>query len=255
MTLVTAIVFLIYSNLEIQWLWIIVGLTTPAVAIGESYRRNQSAIISIRNGAMALLGYSLITLLVMTLSGYDINKEISEIIRAEIETLAIAFQGALTDQQVTNLIQIFSLTIPFYLILVSVILSAITHSMARKACKYVGITIASMQPLRDWRLNKTFVWIYLVVMLLELFIDVEQGGFFATAIINLSLILSLTFELLGFGFILFYARLKDQRWVPWVTIVLFFILSPFVFTVLSLLGVFDTAFRIRERLQNSYERR
>ena len=254
MILVTIIVLLIFSNLGFQWLWLIVGLTAPAVAIGESYRRNQSAILSIRNGAMTLLGYSLLTLMILALAGYDMNQELNDMIRSEIQTLAIAFQGVITEQQILNMIQLITITIPFYLIIVSVLISAITHGISRKICNYAGINLAGMLPLRDWKLNRSLVWFYLLIIVLELFIDIEQANYFTTAIVNLYLILSLTFALLGFGFLLFIARVKNQRWIPWVAILAFFIISPLMFTALSLLGVFDTAFRIRERVQNSYER-
>jgi len=239
------------NNLTVLWVSIAVFLLIPAVVMAESYRRQFQAKLVIRNGIITCLSLFLIVLMLSTWLGFDMNRSVTEMIQEGMASMPTSFQDLFTEITIAEVVKLAVMMIPFYLIATSFLLTVFTHGIARMICNRTGTEIPGLKPIREWKLKRSFVWIYLIALLIDLFIVKETGSFLTTAIVNLVPIMTFVFVVQGISFLFFVGYTKRRIWIPWVGIVALILMSPIMFTAMSLLGVFDTAFPLRDRIRKS----
>jgi len=84
----------------------------------------------------------------------------------------------------------------------------------------------------------------------ELFVPVDPDSFVSTIVVNIVPLLMLAFVVQGVSFLFFLGNAKRKMWIPWLGVVAVILFNP-LFMPFSLLGVFDTAFPIRDRFRTS----
>lgn len=110
--------------------------------------------------------------------------------------------------------------------------------------------LPSFPPIRDWKMPRSFVWYYLIALFADMLVPKETGSFMATAIVNLVPLFMVAFAVQGISFLFFLGYIKRKMWIPWTGVAVVIFISP-LFSAFSLLGVFDTAFPIRDRFRKS----
>jgi len=230
-----------------------IALTTliPAVALGEAYRRGWSARKSLTAGIVAYLAVYLLTLLIATMMGVNLTSTIGTTIRDGLAFFPDNMSSIVTEEALHEFIQLSVMMIPFYLIATSTFLTAVTHTLARRiAGRTRGATIPRLPPVRDWRLPRSFVWYYLIALFAEMFVPVDPESFLSTVVVNIVPLFMLAFVVQGVSFLFFIGHVKRKMWIPWTGVVAVVLFNP-LFMPFSLLGVFDTAFPIRDRFRTS----
>jgi uncharacterized protein YybS (DUF2232 family) len=97
-------------------------------------------------------------------------------------------------------------------------------------------------------LPKSFIWIYVIALVLEMFAKDTKSTVF-TLVLNLLPLLSTAFAIQAIAFLFFVAHAKGwNKVLPILGIVLLLVFPP-AFFLLSLLGVFDVAFPVRDRIK------
>lgn len=240
----------IAGPLAIGYLWIALSMLAPAIVIAESYRRKLTVRKTLTNGVLAYLAVFLLSLLLATALGGNVNEAIASMIREGMAYLPPTMQDALTDETIQAYIQLTVTMIPFYFIASAVLLTALTHTLSRRIARRLGETLPSLPPIRDWKLPKALVWYYLIALFIDLITPTNDGSFFSTIIVNLVSLFMLAFAVQGLSFLFFVGYVKRKAWIPWVGIVAVIFIMP-LFSAFSLLGVFDTAFPLRDRLRKS----
>jgi uncharacterized protein YybS (DUF2232 family) len=82
-----------------------------------------------------------------------------------------------------------------------------------------------------------------------MFIQVQEGSYLYIAILNLNLILPIIMTIQGFSFLFLYCYKKEYpKFIPIVVVVLS-IFIPFLFSLMSFLGIIDLGFSLRNRLK------
>jgi uncharacterized protein YybS (DUF2232 family) len=221
----------------------------PAIVIGHSYRQLQPARSVLTRGTVAYIAMFLAALIIAVSLGFELNPSIEATVRVSIEILPDAVRGQLAADDIRSLVQLTQMLVPLYIFATSFILAAATHTIARRVLNRLGESLAGLRPVHQWKLPKALVWYYLIALLADLLTPVKDGSFLSTVIVNIVPIFMFVFAIQGIAFLFFFAELKRWgRWIPWAGIVLFLLVPP-LFSAFSLLGVFDTAFPLRERLR------
>lgn len=233
-------------------LYLMMALITmaPAAAMGEAYRRKKNARKAITTGVVAYLAVYLLLILLATLLGVNLTTEISKSIRETIDQFIVeSVRSAITEDALRQFIELNVMMIPFYLIASSTLLAAVTHTVSRRlANRTEGTKLPKLPPMRDWKLPRSFVWYYLIALFAELFIPVDRSSFLSTIVVNMVPIFMLIFVVQGLAFLFFIGYTKRRMWIPWVGLAAVIVINP-LFMPFSLLGVFDTAFPIRDRFR------
>lgn len=242
----------LYGSYAFFFLALAVTTMVPGVALGECYRRRMSAMRSIRAGVIANLAVYLLAILAATLMGVNLTHELSANIRSTIDQFFTeSMRSTITDEALHQYVEWNVMMIPFFLIASSTFLTAVAHTVARRIGNRMrGLSIPALPKMREWKLPKSFVWFYLIALILEMFVPVDRSSFLSTIVVNIVPLFMLAFVVQGLAFLAFLGYIKRKAWIPWVGLGAVVFIYP-LFMPFSLLGVFDTAFPIRDRLRNS----
>ncbi|ANU21752.1 hypothetical protein BBI15_11565 [Planococcus plakortidis] len=116
--------------------------------------------------------------------------------------------------------------------------------------KRVGVAVPKFPPFREMRLPKSVLWYYLIVILVSLLSDFEQGTMAYLIFANASMLLQFLLFLQGVSFYHFYIHQEGwPRWVMVVVTVLAFPLQSFT----SIIGILDLGFDIRGWIKRAHE--
>ncbi len=221
-------------------------LLPPAIQMGNQYRKKASARAVMTAGVLTLLGELLISLLVADLLGLNPTGELKQLMRESFQLYSPQMQELL-QLDIETLASVTVQMLPLYMISISLLYIMVSHTVTRRLLVRYGEQAAAFRPVKDWMLPKSFVWIYVLALIAELFVQDSSSGMF-TIVVNLVPLLSTAFAFQGISFLFFTAYTKGwNKALPITGIVLLFVFPP-VFFLLSLLGVFDVSFPIRDRM-------
>lgn len=220
----------------------------PVILMGRSYRQNHPAKAVLRTGFVTFLAELLLLLTVPSLLGYKVMDELRNSMDFIYKSLPDALKTGIPEASFEHAINLMIELIPFYLIILSLWFTFIIHSIGRRIVNRMGGNLPGLAALKDWRLPKSLVFFYVVTLILELLPN--PGSFLHQIIVNSLPLLMMIFAIQGLSFLLYLANL--YRWKKFVVVAVAVVgvfILPVISTLLSLLGVFDTAFPIRDRLK------
>jgi uncharacterized protein YybS (DUF2232 family) len=160
-----------------------------------------------------------------------------------MKILNVELSQELADQT----IQAIKSSVPMFLIGISFYYAVLTHWISRAILNRMGEALPGMPPVREWMLPKSMVWIYLIALLLELVVRPDFDSTMYVLLFNLLPLLRFAFCIQGIAFLAFIAYQK--RWsqaLPVLVFVVTLLIAPLQHFI-SLLGVFDVAFPLRQR--------
>ncbi|MEK8128963.1 DUF2232 domain-containing protein [Paenibacillus filicis] len=247
-----AIVYVLVSALLAGWVGallvaISLFLLPPVFQMGNLYKKRAPARNVMTAGAVTLLLELLVSLVVAQLFGLNpISKFKSMII--ESFNMYSPQMRSLIGIDIDTVVQLSVQMLPLYMIVFSILYAAISHTLARRFLVRAGESIPSFRQVKDWMLPKSFIWIYVIALVLEMFAKDTKSTVF-TLVLNLLPLLSTAFAIQAISFLFFVAHAKGwNKTLPIIGIVLLIVFPP-AFFLLSLLGVFDVAFPVRERIK------
>ncbi len=220
----------------------------PVFVMGNFYKRKAAARSAITAGTVTLLGESLLSLVIAYAFGFNPITKFKNLMSDYVHSLPASLRELLPRDQ-DMYINLVMQGIPLYLILFSLFYVFFTHGFSRWLMKKTGNPLPGLPPIREWILPKSFVWIYLIAFVIDLFTVQTSNSLIATLLMNLLPLLVTAFAVQAISFLFFVAYVK--KWnvaLPIVGILVLVFLPPVLF-IYSLLGVFDVAFPIRERLK------
>ncbi|MFC5987398.1 DUF2232 domain-containing protein [Marinicrinis lubricantis] len=234
------------GGLGIAFMIVTVAFTIPAAVMVYHYKKKSEAITAITAGTMTLLAVLLAALLLIHLSGINLNEQIREELEYSWSALPADYQeqlGEFSDLLIPMLIK----TLPYMLVVISVFFVSIGHTVARNVLKQTDVVIPKFRRLVDWRLPRSFVWYYVIVLFADMFTNPESESWWAMVVWNGVPLFMTIFAAQAISFLAFATRNKGWgRVLPVLGVVLF----PFLPQLISLIGVFDTAFPLRNRFKS-----
>ncbi|SFL97672.1 Uncharacterized conserved protein YybS, DUF2232 family [Paenibacillus sp. 1_12] len=216
----------------------------PVIQMGNQYKKGAPARNVVTAGTLTLLAEMLLSLVVCYAFGINLIEKMKLLMLESISIMPAYLQNAMVMDK-DMLVQIASHMLPLYMIGISLFLVLVAHWASRKLLNRTGEHILGFKPLRDWMLHKSLVWYYMIGLFLEFFVK-DTSSILFTILINLLPMLSFLFAVQAISFLFFLAHFKRwNRVLPICGIIVSLLFAPFL---LSLLGVFDTAFPLRERV-------
>ncbi|MFD7522183.1 DUF2232 domain-containing protein [Paenibacillus chitinolyticus] len=249
---------LLIVNLLLGWTGFVVlaislFLLPPVIVIGTFYKKKAPAHLVITYGTLTFLAEMLLTLVIGFLFKLNFIKKFKTIMLDYLNNMQPAVKGMLPTQgdmqwYVDVLVQI----IPLDMILFSLYFIGVTHLIGRRLLNRMGEDIPGMPPVREWKLPKAFVWIYLIAFAADMLFVSVTNSLMSALLINLLPLLMFAFAIQAISFLAFVAHYKGWgKLLPVAGTILLIVFMPFLLVLYSLLGVFDVAFPLRERLFKS----
>lgn len=223
----------------------------PSVVMGVLYKRQSPAHTALLAGGITMLGQLLLLFLVLYFLGINITEVMRNFMQESIQSAEDLMSLPVPPEAVEMTIRLVTQAIPVFLIVFSAYYIVVTHAVTRRVFRASG-GIPGLKPLRTWRLPKSFVWYYLIVLILSLFVVNDAESMFTVLLLNLVPLLTMAFAVQAVSFLLFVAHHKGwrrgSRVLIFVAMGLLFLVIPPMLQMIALVGVFDIAFPLRERL-------
>ncbi|WP_448766713.1 DUF2232 domain-containing protein, partial [Acinetobacter sp. AGC35] len=123
-----------------------------------------------------------------------------------------------TSEDVWQLSHMTIQMIPMALIVSSFVLAVITHSIVRPILNSMDYAVPKLKPAREWRLPRSFIWYYLIGVVIQLLSSGSDSGFMLMISANLLPLLRIGFMIQAFGFFFFVAY--ERKWNKTIPILL-----------------------------------
>lgn len=248
-------VLLIVTLITPVYLLIAVYFLIPALVMGRWYKRHASAMSTVIAGTIAILGEFLLLLLLGTaLFNFDLSAYVNDVLQmvnsplTELGTTNPLFTDfGFTTEDVNKISYMTVQMIPMTLIVSSFMIAVITHSIVRPILNSMNYAVPKMKPAREWRLSRSFIWYYLIGVLLQLFFSGSENNYILMISANLLPLLRIGFMIQAIGFFFFLAH--ERKWNKMAAILL--AIPVILLPPLRIIGIIDLAFPLREYVTKS----
>ncbi|WP_100374316.1 YybS family protein [Bacillus sp. FJAT-45037] len=225
------------------------------LVIGELYRRKLTA-FSVLIGASLVYMFNMLMIYVGLMLFMDENpiQFMSALLREQIKvaeaTLTAMGQDA-TDAlaPMNDAVDMIVHMVPAMIIMSGVGLAVISILVAGLILRRLGHKPTQFPPFRDWQFSKSFLWYYLIVMILVL-VGQEEGSTMFIIVWNLLPILEVIMMVQGFAFVFYYCYHKQvNRTVPIIIVIVTLIINPLT-QIIRIIGIIDLGFDLRKRIKS-----
>ncbi|WP_078414502.1 YybS family protein [Priestia abyssalis] len=221
--------------------------------IGELYKREKSR-YSILLGGTVIFSVNLVLMFVITNVFANINmlNELQvafEESMSSTEEMLRSLGQAPSEQQMQLLkesFQTLQYLLPSFLVILGFILAFVTQWSAAPILRKLGYAIEKFPPLRSFKLPKSVLWYYLLVLVLS-FLEIEKGSFFYISVLNIATILQLLMVVQGYAFLFYYFHKKSVGKLVPIIIVIITLALPFFLQFIRILGIIDLGFDLRNQ--------
>ncbi|WP_442602492.1 DUF2232 domain-containing protein [Paenibacillus sp. KN14-4R] len=221
-------------------------LLPVSIVMGTLYKKRSSARTVVTLGFLMLLGEMLLSLVIGALTGHNFVGEFRLMMQDYLKSAEDLMQGVVNFDPKVYLDLMISM-LPMLLILLAAFYALVTHGVGRWLMNLSGENLPGMKPIREWKMPKSFIWLYLLVVIMNLFMNPSSKSVMNTLVINLYPLLLIAFTIQAISFLAYIDYLKKwRRALPILGVVLLVFLPP-IMLAYSFLGLMDTAFPLRER--------
>lgn len=195
-------------------------------------------------GTVTILAQFLLLLLLGTaLFNFDLSTYVNDVLQMVNSPLSElgTTNPLLTDigfstEDVNKISHMTVQMIPMTLIVSSFMIAVITHAIARPILNSMNYAVPKMKPAREWRLSRSFIWYYLIGVVLQLFFSGSENNFILMISANLLPLLRIGFMIHTIGFFFFLAH--ERKWNKMSAVLLaipVILLPPLLLLVLLIL--------------------
>lgn len=216
--------------------------------IGEAIQSKKTKLYTfMAAGLTSLITNTILYVLSIFLFGFNIITELPKMM-SESQEQAITYLEKVGDvpeelvKQMNETIQQTLLAIPSAFILSSFAFAFIIILVNIPIIKRLGHDVPKFPPFRLMKLPVLIVWVYMIIILLPFFMNIESGSTAELTYINGSFILRFLFLLQGISFIHHVTyEMKTKRWLTILLSIVAILFSPLTI----ILGILDTGVNIR----------
>lgn len=229
---------------------------TTGIVLGMMYKHKKSALQLLAAGALIYtINLIAIYIISVTFFSYNFIQQSQELITQSIASSEQFMRAAgiqVNENQLAQMKQlpkIMGYALPSLVIMGSFMMSWLTLIIATPILKRLRFEVQPWPPFREIQMPKSVLYYYVLFLVLAMFIQVQEGSYLYIAILNLNLILPILMTIQGFSFLFLYCYKKEYpKFIPIVVVVLS-IFIPFLFSLVSFLGIIDLGFSLRNRLK------
>lgn len=250
------IAFLIGGFMALLYALLAVG---GGLVMGLMYHQRRSAFTVLLGGSLA---FTAGVILIFILSVVFLNfNEITYVIQHTEKAMHHFQQTAKSlGQNNGNYFKMFQQSLatmqylaPAFFVMMGVVYALITQLIAAPVLKRLGLGqyVEPWKPFREWRFPRSFLWYYLILLVIGIFAHFQIGSIWYIGYYNLLVIFELAVLIQGFSFIFLFLHKKQvHRSVPIVIVIASFLLGAVLLPLVRIIGIIDLGFHLRERLRS-----
>ena len=243
---VTGIVLSLLGGIALFPFGVLFGLL--GLVIGDTIKTEKSKLYTFMASGLTILIITISSYVVTVIFlGVNVVEEMLEVLQDSQEKMVTLIEGFgevpdnFTSQMQASMDLAVS-SIPAAFIIASFGLGLVIVLLNLALANRLGHSTPKFPPLRSMKLPLLTVWVYLLLLLLPLFITIEEGSTFYLIVVNASMILRALFTIQGISLIHYF--LYERKLPKWVTVIST-ILAVFLAPITILLGIIDVGMNIR----------
>jgi uncharacterized protein YybS (DUF2232 family) len=226
---------------------------SSGIVIGQLYKQQKNRYVILLGGTV-VFSVNVVLIFVITSVFANINmlNELQIALDQSLNTSQEMLRslGQSPNEQAVKQFEAALRTIPYLLpsilVMSGFVLAFITQWIAAPILRKIRYKVEKFPPLREFRLPKSILWYYLLVMILSFF-KMEQGSFLYIAVLNLATILQLLIVAQGYSLIFYYFHKKSfGKWLS-ILVVIITLSQPFLLQFIRILGIIDLGFDLRDQ--------
>jgi uncharacterized protein YybS (DUF2232 family) len=229
---------------------------TTGVVIGYLIQRQKNmGVLFIAGTLVFLVNLIIIYASSIVLFKVDMITEMIEMMRESLDVstdLLKNFGNAQDSEKVleqfNNGLNLIKTLIPTLFVLSSFLIVFIMQLVSFPIIKRFGVKVEKWKSFKDISLPKSILYYFLLTLILNMFMNPEEGTFWYMAIINMTYILQFLMVLQGYTFIFYYLDQKGISKAISITIAIVAFLVPIFLYIVGILGIIDLGFDLRKGL-------
>lgn len=224
------------------------------IVVGELYRREKSGFAVLLGGSLSYITNFILFFVgsIVILNVHPVHA-LQDMMRQSVESAEymIHQMGQEPSEQLAlyyEFIESIPDLVPMGIVLIGVLYALLIQLAAGFVLKRMRFNITKLPAFRTWRFPKSFLWYYLIVLIL-LLLGVEEGSTLHLGIINLFHLLGIIMTIQGLSFVFYFSYEKQiTKALPIIVVILIFIL-PGIMDLIRILGIIDLGFDLRRRVK------
>jgi uncharacterized protein YybS (DUF2232 family) len=218
--------------------------------MGTRFKNKKPAHSVISVGTITLILQSLMILLLFYTIGLDPINGLKQLFLDGMSSMPEELKSLVLVQQQEMIVDLIINSIPFYIILFSFIFVFISYVISHTILNKMGENLPKLPSYLNWKLPKFLVYVYVIALLIEMVVSLNQNSMLSMIVVNLLLLLTITFSLQAILFIFYLSHQKNwNRMIPIVLSCL--IVIPFTSLIYILMGIIDTLYPLREKIERN----
>ncbi|WP_227014096.1 DUF2232 domain-containing protein [Paenibacillus psychroresistens] len=242
------VLFVILGGSGLSLLLIIYSLffIPPAIAMGQLYKKRASIRVVLMIAILVVIAEILLLLFMGYSTGVDPIGHLKIFLTDSVASLPKAMLPVEYLEFSTDYIEKAIWMLPFLLLLFATFYVFLTHAITRRLLKKSTSPLPGLPPMHEWRLPKSMVLYFLIVLIIGLIITEKSDLYFQMIVYNLLPLFMVLFAVQAIG--LLYAFVHFKKWNRFIPLVMILLcLYPPVTYVVCLLGVMDILMPLRQR--------
>jgi hypothetical protein len=139
--------------------------------------------------------------------------------------------------------------LPALMVFVAIGVVVFVYGCLRTVSSWLTVSVPRLLPVVDWRLSRAFVWVFVAVVVLDMFVSDPPVALWEWVVVNVLLLGLGGFAVIGFSFLAFVGDVWRINVLPWIVLIGFVSHpTPLAIVVMSMLGVIDTTFAVRQMI-------
>jgi uncharacterized protein YybS (DUF2232 family) len=222
----------------------------PAVAMGQLYKKKASIRAVLVVAVLVLIAEILLLLFMGYSTGMDPIGHLKTLLTDSVDSLPKAILPEQYREFGTDYVEKITWMLPFLLLLFAAFYVFLTHAITRRLLKKSTSPLPGLPPMHEWRLPKSMVLYFLIVLAISLFMTEQSDLYFQMLVYNLLPLFMVLFIVQAIG--LLYAFVHFKKWNRFIPVVMILLcLLPPVTYLVCLLGVMDIMMPLRQRFFNT----
>lgn len=217
----------------------------PAIALGYMYKAGKPARTAVTAAFVAVLAQMLFGLMLSSaLFDVDWGAELTAMLAQSFKQFEEAnlFEAGWAENTAQSFVASLMNMLPLLFLLTAFLIAIIGHGLSRRALRTAGFEAPALPKASEWRVPKSMVFYFLIVLIASYAVSEETGGYWWVAVTNLVPIMQFVFLVQAIGFFFFLAEAKKWPKAVPVLICIPLLLFPQSFII----GLLDAAFPLRK---------
>lgn len=218
----------------------------PVVVMGQLYKKGAAARTVLFVTSLMLIGEILLLLIMSYGTGLHPIESFKTLLNENISSIPDSLRQYIPNGYADTM----TLMIPFLLVISVAYYVNLTHRLSRRLLKKSATPLPAFSPIRTWKLPKSIMWYFLIVIGMNFWVNVNSDLFFRMIVLNLLPLFVVIFIVQAIGLLYDFVYWKKwSRAVPVIAIALIILISPLLYLA-CLIGLLDVLLPLRKRFSD-----